>query len=365
MKEKMDSVQALRALAFFCVFLNHCYVNTNGWAISVFIMLSGFLLVNSRFPRPDDFTPSVVKNVRSAYSKVKSLYNLYILAMIPIIVLEVFNIRSGSSSATYGSLLFEILLSALMFQSWFPNNSMALIGVAWYLSTMVFLYFACPYILKLIRKYRKISAAVVVMAALIVLEFVISSASGAVYSLFSGRPGAGTEADFALWFTFIFPPVRVIDFALGCNLGYIFLMLRAKEHNKAVVWGLDILIILLYTVTSFFFKSTGYFLSREEYRHTLLFAPIALVIVYSFALAKGPLSRLLTNKITVFFGNLSNYTYLIHQDVIRLLMLGMTSLGMSMEVFKTVVIPPAFILTVGLSLAYKKLTERRGRLKVG
>lgn len=365
MKQKMDSIQALRALAFLSVFLNHCYVNTNGWAISVFFMLSGFLLVNSRYPKPDDFTPSAVKNIRSAYSKIKSLYALYILTMLPIVGLDILAIYKGVSSDTLKTVAVEFILSVLLLQSWSVRYCMAFNGVAWYLSTMVFLYFTFPYILKLIRKYRKISAAVVVMAALIVLEFVISSASGAVYSLFSGRPGAGTEADFALWFTFIFPPVRVIDFALGCNLGYIFLMLREKEHNKAVVWGLDILIILLYTVTSFFFKSTGCFLSREEYRHTLLFAPIALVIVYSFALAKGPLSRLLTNKITVFFGNLSNYTYLIHQDVIRLLMLGLTSLGMSMEVFKTVVIPPAFILTVGLSLAYKKLTERRGRLKVG
>ena len=359
MKQKMDSVQALRALAFFCVFLNHCYVNTNGWAISVFIMLSGFLLVISRFPKPDDFTPNAVKNVRSAYFKVKSLYPLYILTMLPIIALEILSIYKGNSASSYGSLIFEIILSVLIIQAWFPGHSMALNGVSWYLSAMVFLYFAFPYILKLLRKYRKMSTAVLVMAGLFVLEFILSSAEPAIYSLTSGF-GADLDSDgFALWFTFIFPLFRLMDFALGCNLGYIFLRLRDKEHGKAVVWGLDVVIALLFAVTSVFYKSTGHFLSREEYRHTFLFVPIALAIVYSFALAKGPLARLLTNKITVFFGNLSNYTYLIHQDVIRYFMLILTYVGFSLDVFKIAVIPVGLALTVLLALGYKKLADSR------
>lgn len=359
MKQKMDSVQALRALAFFCVFLNHCYVKTNGWPISVFIMLSGFLLVISRLPKPDDFTPNVVKNIRSGYSKVKSLYHLYILTMLPIVLLELLSIYKGTSSSSYGSLVFEIIISALMVQAWFPGHSMALNGVSWYLSAMVFLYFAFPYILRLLRKYRRISTAVLVMAGLFVLEFVLSAAEPVIYSLTSGF---GTDLDsdgFALWFTFIFPLFRLIDFALGCNLGYIFLRLRDREHSKGIVWGLDIVIALLFAVTSVLFKSTGYFFSREEYRHTFIFAPIALAIVYSFALAKGPLSRLLTNKITVFFGNLSNYTYLIHQDVIRYFMLILTYLGISLDVFRITVIPVALALTVLLALGYKKLAESR------
>ena len=365
MKQKMDSIQALRAMAFFCVFLNHCYVKTNGWPISVFIMLSGFLLVNSRFFKPDDFTPSVVKNIRSAYSKVKSLYLLYIITMLPIVALEVLAIYTGNSSGTYGTVGLEFVLSALMIQSWFPQHSMAFNGVAWYLSTMVFLYFTFPYILKVIRKYRRLSTAVIVMVALFVLEFVLSSAEPAIYSLISASGNAPSDADFALWFTFIFPPVRVIDFALGCNLGYIFLMLRGKEHSKAVVWGLDIVIAVLFAVTAVLYKSTGYFFSQDRYRHTFIFVPIALATVYSFALAKGPLPRLLTNKITVFFGNLTNYTYLIHQDVIRFLMMLFTGLGLSMEVFKIAVIPLGLALTVLLSLAYKRLAERGRKVKVG
>ena len=359
MKEKMDSVQALRALAFFCVFLNHCYVNTNGWAISVFIMLSGFLLVNSRLPRPDDFTPNAVRNVRSAYSKVKSLYHLYILTMLPIVALELFSIYKGASSSTYGSLIWEIILSVLMLQAWSPGHSMALNGVSWYLSAMVFLYFAFPYILKLIRKYRRISTAVLVMAGLIVLEFLLSAAEPLIYSLVSGCGSKLDRDGFALWFTFILPLFRLMDFALGCNLGYIFLALRDREHGKAVLWGLDTAIVLLYAVTSVFFKTTGHFLSREEYRHTLLFVPFALVTVYSFALGKGPLSRLLTNRITVFFGNLSNYTYLIHQDVIRILMMAFTYVGISLDVFKIAVIPIGFALTVLLALGYRKLAASR------
>ena len=363
MKQKMDSIQALRALAFFSVFLNHCYIRTNGWAISVFFMLSGFLLVNSRFPRPDDFTPAVGKNIRSAYSKVKSLYHLYILAMLPIIVLEIFSIYKGAAGS-YGSLIFEIVLSVLMIQSWFPGHSIALNGVAWYLSTMVFLYFAFPYILKIIRKYRRLSAAVFVMAALFVLEAALSAAEPAIYSLTSGFGSGLNSPDFALWFTFIFPPFRLIDFALGCNLGYIFLSLRDKEHSKAVLWGLDILTVLLFAVTSVFYKSTAYFFSREEYRHTLIFVPLALAAVYSFALAKGPLSRLLTNKITVFFGNISNHTYLIHQDVIRFLTTVLSYVGLSLKAVNIVLVPIALTLTILLALAYRKLAESRRKVKV-
>lgn len=44
--EKIQSIQGFRALGFVCVFLWHCgYGNAGAFAVSLFIMLSGYLLM--------------------------------------------------------------------------------------------------------------------------------------------------------------------------------------------------------------------------------------------------------------------------------------------------------------------------------
>ena len=364
MKRKMDSLQALRAVTCLSVFLNHCYVNTSGWTISVFVVLSGFLMVFTRYSRTDELSLSPIVNIRLAYSKMKGMYKLYIITLLPIVFLEIFSIVKGNPMSTFRQIIFEFIISVFMIQSWFSQHSMAFNGVAWYLSSALFLYFAFPYILRIIRKYKSVKTAWLVMTALFAVEFAVSAAAPDIWRFASKHFSVAQENDFILWLTLISPPFRLIDFALGCNLGYIFLQCKDKEPKKSLVISLDILTLVLFALSVFFFKANGYYLSQERFRHGLNFTPFALAAVYTFALARGRLPKLLTNKVTVFFGNLSNYFYLIHQDVIRFFLLLLTSAGMSFEVFRMVIIPIAFAVTMLLSMGYDRLVKRRKALRV-
>lgn len=52
-KKLILSLQGLRAVAFLCIVLSHCGVPWLGpWAISVFVALSGFLMVCNYYDRP-------------------------------------------------------------------------------------------------------------------------------------------------------------------------------------------------------------------------------------------------------------------------------------------------------------------------
>lgn len=45
--KKIQFLQGLRAIGFICIFLWHCgYGNAGAYAVSLFIMLSGFLLMS-------------------------------------------------------------------------------------------------------------------------------------------------------------------------------------------------------------------------------------------------------------------------------------------------------------------------------
>ena len=52
-KKLISSLQGLRAVAFLCVVISHCGAPWLGpWAISVFVALSGFLMVCNYYDRP-------------------------------------------------------------------------------------------------------------------------------------------------------------------------------------------------------------------------------------------------------------------------------------------------------------------------
>ena len=145
MNKKSDSLQALRAVACLRVFINHCYIGDNGpWPVSIFIVMSGFLLTSGRLAKGRAaLSLSPLECLRFAWGKVRKLYPLYIITLLPILALDIFN--AVSSSSGFGVIIKELVLSVLLIQSWSPAHSMAFNGVAWYLSTTFFLYFCFPY----------------------------------------------------------------------------------------------------------------------------------------------------------------------------------------------------------------------------
>ena len=75
-KKLISSLQGLRAVAFLCVVISHCGAPWLGpWAISVFVALSGFLMVCNYYDRPRT-APGLQSAIAFSFKKIRRLYVL-------------------------------------------------------------------------------------------------------------------------------------------------------------------------------------------------------------------------------------------------------------------------------------------------
>jgi peptidoglycan/LPS O-acetylase OafA/YrhL len=74
-KKKIQSLQAIRAVAFSAIFLSHLEIisGLGGWGVSVFFVLSGFLMSYSYEGRAKVLNGRFIDRIKFAYSKVKKI----------------------------------------------------------------------------------------------------------------------------------------------------------------------------------------------------------------------------------------------------------------------------------------------------
>lgn len=150
--KNIDSLQALRAWAFMGVFLTHTDIMSlklGAWGVSVFFILSGFLMTYSYFGKKRIESVSFTKNISFAWNKMKYLYPLHIITML---AMSIF-MFTGEGTIPIPQASVRIFLNVLLLQCWTPIQS-GINGVSWYLCVAMFLYFLFPYILRgMERKY--------------------------------------------------------------------------------------------------------------------------------------------------------------------------------------------------------------------
>lgn len=351
-RPKLISLQALRALAFISVFLNH----TTGrmvalWGVSVFFVLSGFLLI---YTNVDSVTnKKTIKSFPYTVNKIKKLYPLYLIttvACIPLIKL------SGDSFHKLVYLIKSLLLNIFLVQSWSPNSLDfgSLNAVSWYLSTLAILYFFSPMILKWMSKVYRMKHLAIVTSAIIIVQLFTGYFSTKIIVPTS------VSKDFVYWFTYIFPLYRLGDYLIGCNVAILFLHFK-RDISRQQALILEILGIVSTGICSYlaihqFAAGVG-----EWFIFTTLFLPSSALLVYVFALNKGLITKTLTNHWLISVGNLSGHTYLIHQVVIRYFYLFLSDVQVPNIVKKIIILIAAFVFTVFLSVMYKKLVVITGR----
>lgn len=322
-KDKIESLQALRAIAFIGVFLLHAlrafvYLDPvlykTGFVfsyaclgVSIFFVLSGFLMMYKHKNDKDDL--SIKNNIKNAIKRIKSLYPLHIITMILGTIIIFFRgYYSFSNLDSIKELIYVLFLNITLLQSWIPDTliNTSLNGVAWYLSVSVFLYFMFPYIKKFIKYKNNITLGIISIIWLL-LEIVSCYLMIKVY---------GVDSKVYNWFMYCFPLFRLGDFFMGCSLERVYSSIDKEKISttKATIYEI-ITIILIALVFIYYRMDHTRTIFKAINNMTTIYIPVSLLLVLLFAINKGLITKLLNNKLLIYIGNISSYLFLIHYVV--------------------------------------------------
>ncbi len=350
--KRIESLQALRAIAFIGIFLSHAG-SPFKWptlGVSVFYVMSGFLMMYRHVN--DDFDCSFKNRMRFSLNRIKKLYPLHIVTMIFAILLAfAIILLSGITKGQMFYLVSTILLNVFLVQTWIPNSlvNVSLNGVAWYLSVTMFLYFMFPIIHRYIKK-QSMKKLWLICFCLLAVQYI--SCIPWIHFVGGGSPAY-------IWFMYCFPVFRIGDFFVGCTLGNHY----AKWENSNYSYGIISFIEVIMTIVPIGvykwleFEQNNIFLLALQNR-TTIFIPIAAIWVYLFVINKGIITKALANRYLIYLGNISAYSFLIHYVVTQYTNQALIYLHIELPMnIKMLVILAEFALTILLTLMYKRMNK--------
>lgn len=322
--KRISSLEAIRAIAFLGVFLYHTDLNifrsTGSWAVSVFLVISGFTMFISYYKQDRISNIGVIDNFRFACSKIRKLYFLHAVMTLCMVIFLI-------GEQPIKRILLKLGLNLLLVQEWVPLYDRSINGVSWYLCVMLLFYFVFPWVLNYMERKYTLRKACLFLSLLFVCQIVFGLI-GKVLPAKEFNSYSVWEYFYTQWFVYYFPPTRLIDILIGCNLGYIF---RAREHVlKPCIYGLlEAIAVLLSIVSNIIYALNRPLMMLEESNRSadsgrwwtwgVLFIIPSCMMVYLFSVGKGFLSRLFTGKVTLFLAMISSYAFLIHYVVFRYL----------------------------------------------
>ena len=316
-KGMIPSLQVLRAFAFLGVFTSHCHLSSLGsWGASVFFVLSGFLMVYSYYDR------SISLDWRSVSAftlrKTSKLYLLHVLTMVADLLISVI-FSAKAILPTIKANATGILLNLFLVQSCFPSGTyyFSMNAVAWFLSDCAFLYAVFPFLLRGIKRLTRRRQTLICMAVIYLIQLAVGYGSQFV------NVSQSVSNNFVKWVTYICPLYRMGDFLEGGMLAFLFRQPRkqgSRRRGKIAPWlaaPVELCAVILLIVTLKIRSKEINILDWPWFKSSCLYLPSSLLLVWVFASNRGVITRALSGKLLLYIGNLSAYTYLIHQVVIH------------------------------------------------
>jgi peptidoglycan/LPS O-acetylase OafA/YrhL len=351
---KILSLQALRAMAFLGIFLCHsgAYIDWSAFGVSIFFVLSGFLMYYNH--RNEDFNISLRNNAIFSWNHIKKLYPLHLITMCLAILLEViWGFRFGFIQERILSNLKYTFLNILLMQSWVPNSdvSVSLNGVAWYLSTSLFLYFIFPVIAERIKK-RKNETLTLFCTLVLIFEILVCIPWICLL---------GAESKVYIWFMYCFPVFRLGDYYIGSCLGKCYADGFTRKNNCIVASLLEIVATAITVLAFVWMRHRGGVLVQATHNWTTLYIPLASIWIVLFAQKGGIITKILCNRALCYLGDISPYVFLIHYIVIMYTDYIISYNGFKFGgVVKYTIITGELLLSILLSECYKRIKYHVG-----
>ena len=344
------TLQFFRFVAFFSIFTLHAqcygwfkYHGTAAMAVSFFFVLSGFL---SGLNNADNCERPSMKEWRGyVWKKICKFYPLHFtLLLVSALYFKggIFAVFINGDPNAFRDFAGLFLKNALLVQSWFGSRYFMFNGVSWFLSTILFLYACTPWLkwglARACRGRRWLALAFAV--SFFALNF--------IHCFLVGKSGADLE-----FWTYIFPPSRLPEYAAGLSLG-ILLSDRVAERTGGpasfcIMSVLEIgvlCLVVLGVLDQWSFgiwgrKSTNYIVQE-------------LALIGVFALQRGIVSRILMNRLSLVLGILTAPAFLIHQVLIN--RVSKVFYGLAVADGQKYV---PFFLCLALTLAFSFLVSRK------
>lgn len=334
----LNSLTSFRFFAALLVYAWHVGFLTDyqtGYiGVSFFYVLSGFILAYSYRTRLSFNKTSISSFYVARIAKIYPLHVLTFFLSIPLLIVS--DVAASLKIFAAGIIHFFLM------QSFVPSDGFVFNfnGVAWSISDELFFYAMFPLILFIFVK-----SGIGKWKILITILSIWILVTGAM---------SFHQASVDEWFAYIFPVVRIVDFIVGVGLGLVFVSINNKKQVKvsggkfSFFEAISIILLILFIIASP--------LVTQSLRFSLYYLPVMGLIIFVFAFQKGFISKVLSNKLLVFLGEISFGFYMFHNLVLRYLEL--------FNVSKSLSIYLGLIITILISSFVYKYYEEPMRLKI-
>ena len=325
----INTLTSLRFIFAMMVFLAHCYIIDNIFdihffkegfvGVSFFFMLSGFIIAYNYQKRLGE---KEISKRTFWVARIARIYPLHWLTLLVAIALGYYGLEGGAMDWCKHFIASLTLTNAYIPQA---NYFFSFNSPSWSLCCEQLFYICYPFLVPLAKNHRKLLAIFLICA--------IISAVGMYF----------TPEESIKGFWYVNPVTRLPDFIAGMLLFQLYDHLKARDITVSQGSILEIVSIALFL---------GFYLYAAEvpkvYRYSCYYwLPVAIILI-SFSLQKGIVSRLLSNRLLVIGGEISYSFYLIHLFV--LLSYAEWQKGSDYHISWFISVPVLLCITIVLSL---------------
>ena len=347
--KRIGSLDGLKAIMMLMIFCWHTPYNPDSpigtpsadlgaRACEVLFVVSGFLIGCRHYYRP---IPAGLRQTWDyASGKIAKVWPVHFIAFLVILA---YLAASDPQDLLTVSAAWKAVVNLCLLQAW-SSDPFSFNSVAWFVSALMFCWFMSPLLMSVLRRPGRVIAAA--FAGCGVLRIAVELACGAGIVPF--------PIDFH-----VSPVIRCMEFFMGMLMVPAYIALKkaaenrdsgsGRDHPRMMTAGMTAAelivsacyIFLIYRMEGIWIR--GYFVLA------------ACGLVFTFALNRGALSRVLSMKIFAMFAVIQMEFYLFHQVIIRVL--GPELTAVSSSVFMQSVM--LFFITVAASAAYDRLLREK------
>ena len=271
--------------------LYHAWLSEGYIGVTFFFVLSGFILTHAY---DDRIRQGRVSHGRFMWQRLARLYPIHLLTFCLALPL----VWAGAGSLSTEQIVVGLVSNALLLQAFIPDNLIYFSAnhPSWSLSVELFFYALFPLLVRLGSRWLIALLAVVVAWHLGLLW----------------QEDALTADNRWQFLAYIFPPARLGDFIVGILVHRI--RARTQLSDGQASLGQLLALVALPCMVAWGRDSVSPILRTD-----LFYLPLMAWTVYAFSFDNGIVGRQLCNPKAVYLGEISFSLYMVHQLVIRYL----------------------------------------------